>query len=100
VSQTIVFITCEEVPVPEVRQAEKDLLLLGEAFRALREQHGLSAGELATATGVDGVRIVALEEGCLDPDYELLVTLAEGIGVSCSAFFLRAEELAARGTET
>jgi transcriptional regulator with XRE-family HTH domain len=78
------------------RQSEKDLLFLGEAFREFREQHGLSAGELAAATGIDGLRIVALEEGCLDPDYELLLTLAEGIGVRPSVLFLRAQELAAR----
>lgn len=80
----------------EVLQAEKDLLLLGEAFREIREQHGLSAGELARATGVNGLRIVALEEGCLDPDYELLLTLAEGIGVRPSVIFLRADELRGR----
>ena len=86
--------------MPEIRQAEKDLLLLGEAFREIRERHGLSVGALAGATGVDGLRIVALEEGCLDPDYELLLTLAEGIGIRPSVFFLRAQELEARGTET
>ncbi len=79
--------------MPEIRQAEKDLLLLGQAFREIREQHGLGAGELATATGVDGLWIVALEEGCLDPDYDLLITLAEGIGVRPSVIFLRAQEL-------
>ena len=77
----------------EVKQSELDLLILGKAFREIREQHGLGAGELATATGVDGVRIAALEEGRLDADYDLLLTLAEGIGVRASAFFLRAEEL-------
>jgi transcriptional regulator with XRE-family HTH domain len=72
------------------------LLLLGEAFREIREQHRLSVGELAGATGVDGLRIVALEEGCLDPGYDLLLTLAEGIGVGPSVFFLRADELRVR----
>ncbi len=85
--------------MPEIRQAEKDLLFLGQAFREIREQHGLSAGALAGATGVDGLWIVALEEGCLDPDYDLLLTLAEGIGVRPCVIFLRADELAGRGTE-
>lgn len=48
--------------VVEVRQEEKDLLFLGEAFREFREQRGLSAGKLAAATGIDGLWIVALEE--------------------------------------
>ncbi|HEY5044817.1 MAG TPA: helix-turn-helix transcriptional regulator [Solirubrobacteraceae bacterium] len=83
----------------ELGQSEKDLLLLGRAFREIREQHGLSAGELAGATGVDEARIADLEEGRLDADYDLLLTLAQGIGVSASAFFLRAEELEATGAE-
>ncbi|HZL48334.1 MAG TPA: helix-turn-helix domain-containing protein [Solirubrobacteraceae bacterium] len=68
----------------ELGQSEKVLLLLGRAFREIREQRGLSAGELATATGVNRLRIVSLEEGRLDPDYELLLGLAEGLGVRAS----------------
>jgi transcriptional regulator with XRE-family HTH domain len=85
--------------LPEVRQPEKDLLLLGEAFREIREQRGLGVGELAVATGVDLACIEALEAGCLDPDLELLVRIADGIGVRPSAFFLRAEDLEATRAE-
>ncbi len=49
--------------MPEVRQTEKNLLLLGEAFRGIREQHGVSAGELAGATDVEETRIAELEAG-------------------------------------
>jgi len=45
--------------------------------------------------GVDRACIEALEAGRLDADYELLLTLADGIGVRPSAFFGRAEELGA-----
>jgi hypothetical protein len=41
-------------------------------------------------------RIAELEAGRLDADYDLLLALAEGLGVRASAFFLRAEELGAR----
>jgi transcriptional regulator with XRE-family HTH domain len=75
------------------------LLLLGAAFREIREQHGLGLGELADATGVGRARIAALEAGRLDADFELLLTLAEGLGVCVSAFFVRAEELDATHAE-
>jgi transcriptional regulator with XRE-family HTH domain len=62
-------------------------------MREVREQHGLSAHDLAAASGVAPARVAALEEGRLDPDFELLLTLAKGMGISPTAFFLRAEEL-------
>jgi transcriptional regulator with XRE-family HTH domain len=80
-------------------ELEQELLLLGEAFREIREQHGLSAAELSGAAGVEEARIADLEAGRLDADYDLLITLAEGIGVCVSAFFVRAEELGAVASE-
>jgi transcriptional regulator with XRE-family HTH domain len=77
----------------------QDLVILGKAIRAVREQHGLSAEELATASGVSPARIAALESGEIDPDYELLLTLAERIGVRPSAFILQAEALGGVGTD-
>jgi transcriptional regulator with XRE-family HTH domain len=79
--------------VSEITQIEQELLLLGRAIREIREQHGIAIGELAAGTGVDRARIEALEEARLDPDYELLLRLAEGIGVRVSTFVVRAEEL-------
>lgn len=83
-------------------QQHPDLLLFGKAIQAVREQRGFAAGDLAAAAGVDLARLSAVEEGRLDPDFELLVTLATGLGIGPSVFFLQAEELAARslGTET
>jgi transcriptional regulator with XRE-family HTH domain len=77
--------------VLEVGELERKLLLLGETVRGLREQRGLSVGELSSATGVEEERIVALEEGRLDADYDLLLTLADGIGVCSTAFYVGAE---------
>ncbi len=62
-------------------------------MREVREQHGLSAHDLAAASGVDPARVAALEEGRLDPDFELLLTLAKSMGIRPTAFFVRAEEL-------
>jgi transcriptional regulator with XRE-family HTH domain len=79
--------------VDDVRVTEEGLLALGKAFREIREEHGLSVGELAGASGVSDTRIGKLEEGCLEPDYLLIVKLAKGIGVPSAAFLRRAEEL-------
>jgi transcriptional regulator with XRE-family HTH domain len=62
-------------------------------MREVREQHGLSAHDLAVASGVAPARVAAVEEGRLDPDFELLFTLAKSMGIRPTAFYLRAEEL-------
>jgi transcriptional regulator with XRE-family HTH domain len=78
------------------RQEEDDLGFLGQGVRQVREQRNVSPSELATTSGVELQQIVALEAGQLDPTYELLLTLAEGLGVRASAFVIRAEELRGR----
>jgi transcriptional regulator with XRE-family HTH domain len=74
----------------------KYLILLGRAIREVREQHGLSADDLAGAAGVAPARIAALESGQLDPDFELLPALAYSMGIAPTVFVARAEELASR----
>jgi transcriptional regulator with XRE-family HTH domain len=83
--------------VSERTQEEQELLVLGLAIGQVRERRGLSVGELSAVTGVVQTRIQALEAGQLDPDYDLLLTLAEGIGVRLSAFMVRVEELETEG---
>jgi transcriptional regulator with XRE-family HTH domain len=56
----------------------------------------LSAVDLAAAIGNEQTLIRALEAGRLDPSYELLLALAQGLGVRPSVFIIRAEELKAR----
>jgi transcriptional regulator with XRE-family HTH domain len=68
---------------------------LGAAIREVREQRGLSVGELAGAAGVAWARVEALEAGRLDPDLELLMGVADAVGVRLSAFVVRAGELGA-----
>jgi transcriptional regulator with XRE-family HTH domain len=65
----------------------------------MRKQHGLSARDLATAAGVDPARVAALEDGQLDPDFELLIALAKRMGDGPAALFLQAEELARQDAE-
>ena len=80
---------------------QEDLLVLGRAIREIREQRDVTAEHLAAATDVELDQIEALEAGRVDPTYELLLALAEGLGVRASAFVIRAEALAAedRGGE-
>jgi transcriptional regulator with XRE-family HTH domain len=75
------------------RDDEQELVLLGRAIRQLREQRGVSASELAAASGFERQQISAVEAGRLDPTYDLLIALADGLGVALSALVRRAEEL-------
>lgn len=79
--------------MPERRHKDADLLVLGRAIRRMRERQGMSADELAGATGMNRQRIDALETGHLDPTYELLLALADGIGIQPSALVTLAEQL-------
>jgi transcriptional regulator with XRE-family HTH domain len=80
----------------------KTLLLraLGLAVRERREQRHLSRAELAAASGVAGKLIGALERGQLNPGYELLLALADALGMGVGALVTRAEELAAQSGES
>jgi transcriptional regulator with XRE-family HTH domain len=79
--------------LPERRHKDADLLVLGRAIRGMREQQDMSADELAVATGMNRRRIDALETGRLDPTYELLLALADGLGIQPSALVTLAEQL-------
>jgi DNA-binding XRE family transcriptional regulator len=58
----------------------------------MREECDLSKEALAKSARVAHWRITAIEEGRLDPDFELLLRLANAIGTCCAEFFTRAEE--------
>jgi transcriptional regulator with XRE-family HTH domain len=53
----------------------------------------MSADELAGAIDIRRQRIDALETGQLDPTYELLLAVAEGLGIEPSALVTLAERL-------
>jgi transcriptional regulator with XRE-family HTH domain len=75
---------------------QQQLLTLGRAIREIRAEHDVGVVQLAAASGVDLERISALEAGRLDPAYELLLALAEALGVRASEFVVRAEALSAK----
>ncbi|HTA97359.1 MAG TPA: helix-turn-helix transcriptional regulator [Solirubrobacteraceae bacterium] len=65
---------------------KRQLAVLGQSVRELREQRNLSAGLLAIRTGSTLQHIHELEAGEFDPDYEELIVLAEkGLGIRLSA---------------
>ena len=79
--------------MPEREHSDADLLILGRAIRRMREQMSMSADELADATGMAPRRLAALETGRLDPTYDLLLVVVEGLGVRLSALMALAEQL-------
>ncbi|HEY7934915.1 MAG TPA: helix-turn-helix transcriptional regulator [Solirubrobacteraceae bacterium] len=68
-----------------------ELLALGQAIREERDRQGLSVDALAAAARVDTNRLLALEAGELDPDYDLLIALAQALDIQPSRFVTRAE---------
>jgi len=59
----------------------------------VRARQGFSVAELALASGVSRDLIEELEHGLLDPDFDLLIALADSLGVGPSTFVVRAEDL-------
>jgi transcriptional regulator with XRE-family HTH domain len=72
---------------------EPSLLALGQAVKLMRAQAGMNVDELAKASGVPHERITALEAGHIDPTYEQLLEIADGLGVQPSALVSLAERL-------
>jgi transcriptional regulator with XRE-family HTH domain len=78
----------------ERRPISLELLALGHAVRYEREQRDVSSTALAVEAGVETTRVEALENGRLDPDYEMLVRLTRALGVRPSDLIRRAGRLA------
>jgi transcriptional regulator with XRE-family HTH domain len=83
-----------EISLPEIPHKTPFLRALGRAVSEQRERRRLSSAALAAAVGVEEERIRALERGELDPGYELLLALADALGVQSGVLATRAEELA------
>jgi transcriptional regulator with XRE-family HTH domain len=58
---------------------------LGETIRQEREHKRLSVAGLAARSGIAARRISKIEAGRLDPRYDVLIALADGLGVQASA---------------
>jgi transcriptional regulator with XRE-family HTH domain len=64
---------------------DPELIAFGRMVRAAREQKGMSVAELADAAGFKRRRLVRIEAGELDPRYDGLIALADGLGVHVAA---------------
>ena len=65
--------------------AKNRLVALGLAVIEAREQKGMSASELAEASGIPLRSLERIEAGELDPRYDGLIALADGLGVRVAA---------------
>jgi transcriptional regulator with XRE-family HTH domain len=98
----------EGLPIPKERRSseaksgrrhykmtseKQQLQLLGQAICSVRESREFTIPGLATAADVSPKQLQALEAGELDPDFELLLRLAECLDTRPSAFIIKAEEL-------
>jgi transcriptional regulator with XRE-family HTH domain len=63
-----------------------ELARFGKRFRQVREQQRVSVADLADRAGIDAQRIGDLEAGRFDPTYDVLITLADGMGIQMSAW--------------
>ena len=75
---------------------QRELGAFGRAVRDLRNQQGMSAGELARAIGLSRWCIEGIEAGRLDLCYRVVRLLADGLCVPASVLLSRAEEIEGR----
>lgn len=61
------------------------MIRFGQTIRQVREREGVSVADLAARTGIDVEQINAIEAGRLDPAFDVMIALADGIGVRLSA---------------
>jgi ribosome-binding protein aMBF1 (putative translation factor) len=75
------------------REAEPDreLIALGRAVRGLRAEQKLSVAELAAACNLTPRRIDTIEAGRFDPPYDMLLALADGLGVGAVRLLTRVQ---------
>jgi transcriptional regulator with XRE-family HTH domain len=58
-----------------------DLIAFGRMVRATRKQKGMSVAELAETAGFKRRRLLRIEAGELEPRYDGLIALADGLGI-------------------
>ena len=66
---------------------------LGRAVRAIRGERGITQEQLAETTGFDQAWISRLERGSVNPTWQNVVRLAEGLGVGVGELAMRAESV-------
>jgi transcriptional regulator with XRE-family HTH domain len=69
-----------------------NLVAVGKAIRALREERGMSRGDLARAAGITDDLLDAVEDGRDELRFDLYCALARGLNVGLAAFPTRVAE--------
>ncbi len=67
------------------------LVALGRATRQLREKRGMTTATLAIAADLDRDLVEAIEKGRHDPHYDVMLALADGLGVGLAVVVRRSE---------
>lgn len=62
-----------------------ELIRFGRMIRQVREREGIDVTDLAARTGIAAKQIKAIEAGRLDPTFDAMDALADGLGVWLSA---------------
>jgi len=76
-------------------ERDLELIAFGLTLRRAREEKGMSSDVLAAAAGVERERLDAIEAGRFAPDVDVLVALADGLGVGLAELVRRAGALKA-----
>jgi transcriptional regulator with XRE-family HTH domain len=87
-------------PDAQIAEDGRFLIALGRAIRQLRVERDISAERLAGAAGLKQTRLEAIESGRLDLRYDVLLSLARGLGVKPGEITTRAEAAAKDRTLT
>jgi transcriptional regulator with XRE-family HTH domain len=78
-----------------VTHPERVLQGLGRALQEARDKRGLTQEALSLETGVHRNYIGGMERGERSPSVEVVVKLADALGVTLAELFKRAERIAA-----
>lgn len=73
-------------------EREKELMKIGEQFRLVRKEKGLSQSELAYKIGKDQQAIQRFEKGLVNPGYLFLLEICEGLEVRLIDVLMLAEK--------
>ena len=64
---------------------------LAERLKFLRQQRGLTQGQVTAISGISTSTLSKIENGLLSPTYDVLLRLAHGLGVDVAELFVNAQ---------
>jgi len=75
------------MPWPLSKSDKKELVKLGERFKAIRTEKGLSLEEVGKKIGKDRQSIYKFEHGDFNPTYIYLLQICKGLEIEMSDLF-------------